>query len=345
MQIFHESGYVNIPAIRKAGYPFNIIWGGRAVGKTYGTLKDVVESGVKFMLMRRTQVQMEIISKDDLSPFQPLNRDLGYNIHIKPITKYNYGVYNVQTVDGAETWGSPIGYTCALSTIANMRGFDASDVDVLIYDEFIPEAHARPIKSEGAAFLNAYETINRNRELQGRPPLQVFLLANANALDNPIFVELGIVTKADTMVQKNQALSILKDRGLVLVNVCNSKISEQKRNTALYKLTGDKSEFAQMSLSNQFVGEKERSNIGSKPIIEYTPIVSIGEICIYAHKGGTRHYYVTTFVSGSPPEYGTGDTERARFSRLYNWLWIAYLERRVYFEQRICEILLTKYFS
>ena len=40
----------------------------------------------------------------------------------------------------------------------------ASDI---IFAEFIPEAHERLIKNEAAALFNFYETINRNRELDG----------------------------------------------------------------------------------------------------------------------------------------------------------------------------------
>lgn len=342
MNVYLDNGYLNFTAIRKQGFPFNIIWGGRAVGKTYGALKDIIENNIRFMFMRRTQTQLEMISKDEFSPFKPLNRDHGWDIRMKALSKHNYGVYNVAYVDGVESYGEPVGYCCALSTISNLRGFDASDVDVLIYDEFIPEPHARPIKAEGEAFLNAYETINRNRELNGKPPLQVFCLANANALDNPLFIELGIVTKADSMVNKKQLYSRNEARGLLLVNVCDSPISDQKSNTALYKLTGN-TQFSRMSLSNEFIGEAERGNIGSKPVKEYKPLVCIGELCVYKHKSRDE-FYISTMVSGNPPRYGVGDTERARFRGRYMFLWSAHLNRRVYFEERICEILLTRYF-
>lgn len=342
MNIYLPNGYLDFSGIRRQEYPFNIIWGGRAVGKTYGALKDVIENNVRFMFMRRTQTQLELICKDEFSPFKPLNRDFGWDVRMKPLSKQHYAVYSVTYEDGVEVYGDPIGYCCALSTIANLRGFDASDVDVLIYDEFIPEAHARPIKAEGEAFLNAYETINRNRELQGSKPLQAFCLANANALDNPLFIELCIVTKADSMVSKKQPYSKLPERGLMLVNVCDSAISEQKKNTALYRLSRN-TQFSRMSLNNEFVGEAERGNIGSKPIKEYKPLVIIGELCVYKHKS-REEYYISSLLSGSPPRYGVGDTERARFRGRYLYLWTAHLNRRVYFEERICEILLTRYF-
>lgn len=344
MKLYLENGYLNIGGILAQGHPFNFCWGGRATGKTYGALKHPVENGVKFMLMRRTQAQLDLISKPEFSPFKPLNRDMGWNVSILPINKYNGGIYNMVESDGKLVPdGAPIGYTCALSTIANVRGFDGSDIDLLIYDEFIPEPHARPIKEEHQAFLNAYETINRNRELQGRPPLQVLCLANANTLSNPLFIGLGLVTRAERMNRTGQEYSVDSKRGCLLVNLCKSTISEMKRDTALYRFTGD-TEFTKMALTNDFSGEEERGVIGSKPLKEFRPVIAVGELCIYRHKSNDL-YFCSTHISGSPPRFGVGDTERARLRRSYSWLWAAYLDNKMEFEERICEILLTKYFA
>lgn len=334
MNLYLENGFVDIAAIVKTGIPFIFIWGGRGTGKTYGMLDYVVENDIRFMLMRRTQTQLDLISKPEFSPFKSVNRDRGRNVEIKSISKYNGGVY-----DGEQLHG----YTCALTTIANIRGFDGSDVDILIYDEFIPEAHSRPIKEECSAFLNAYETINRNRELQGRKPLQVVCLANSNDLGNPLFMGLHLVTKAEKMNRTGQEYSIDKKRGIMLVNLCKSEISNMKQNTALYRMTGN-TEFSRMSLSNEFIGENERGRIGSRPLKEYNPVCVVGELCIYRHKS-ENIYYCSSHVSGSPPVYGVGDVELTRFKRVYMWLWYAYLDRKVDFEERICEFLLTKYFS
>lgn len=354
MKLYLDNGYLNIPGIRATGLPFIFCWGGRATGKTYGALQDAIDSGVKFGLMRRTQAQLDVISKPEFSPFKPLNADRGWNIGIVPLSKYNGGVYHMEaetkTVDGVEQptgkqtpKGPPIGYTFALSTIANIRGFDGSDIDLLIYDEFIPEPHARPIKEEHEALLNAYETINRNRELKGKPPLQLLCLANANTLANPVFIGLNLVTKAERMNRNGQEYSVDEKRGIVMVNLCRSTISAQKRDTALYRLTGN-TQFSRMALSNDFSGEDERGKIGSKPLREFRPIVAVGELCIYKHKS-VELYFCSSHMSGSPPTFGVGDIERARFRKSYGWLWSAYLANKMEFEERICEILLTKYFK
>ena len=157
MGLYLPNGYVDIRWILAQCLPFNFLVGGRGTGKTYGALKVVVEDNIKFMLPRRTQAQIDFVTKSEFSPIKPINRDLGVDITAAKKTKYNTGFY-------ADDSGDPIGYASALSTMSNLRGFDASDVQLWIFDEFIPERHERPIKNEGAAFLNAYETMNRNLE-------------------------------------------------------------------------------------------------------------------------------------------------------------------------------------
>lgn len=343
MKIYQESGYIDIRKILATGLPFIFIVGGRATGKTYTSLETAVEDNIKFIYMRRTQSQADLINKPDFSPFKSLNRDFEWSIGTASISKYNAGFYRQEKQDGEfVSVGAPIGYTCALSTVSNLRGFDATDVELLIYDEFISEKHERPLKNEGSAFLNAVETINRNRELSGRKPLQVICLANANDLANPIFMELSLVRKAEQMRRKKQEISIDRERGIGLFILDKSPISQQKKTTALYRLT-DGTNFERMSINNDFSGE-EIGRISSRPIAEYKPIVTVGEITVYEHKAN-RTFYVSTHKTGSPPAFGTGDAERARFRRIYQWVWDEYMENNIEFEEYLCEILLTKIFS
>lgn len=345
MNLYQSNGYININDIKKLGLPFNFIVGGRGTGKTYTALKEQYNSGETFMLMRRTQAQMDTISRKEFSPFKTLNRDLGINVGVIPVSKYNGAFYNMVAGEKPETEvasGKPVGYTCALSTIANLRGFDAQDVKTLIYDEFIPERHERPIKNEGQAFLNAYETINRNRELYGDRPLQLLALANANDLANPIFLELGIATRAEKMLKLGKEISIDETRGVGLFMLRNSPISREKSKTALYRLTSG-GEFASMSIDNIFV-HNSGSKIESANLRQYIPVVSIGELCVYKHKS-ERLYYCCGHVSGSPEMFGTSDIEKRRFAKSYSWLWLEYLSRNVFFESQLCETMLTKYLN
>lgn len=344
VRIYDEKGYLNVKEILTLETPFIFIIGGRAIGKTYGFLKTVYEEKTKFFYLRRTQAQVDIISKPEFSPFKSINHDCNYNIGVAPITKYSSGFYNMEENDSGKVvaCGSPVGYIGALSTFSNLRGFDSSDVEVLIYDEFIPEKHERPIKNEADAFLNAYETINRNRELDGRKPLKAICLANANDMANAIFMSMGLVKIAENMKKKNKEIYINIERGYSVIMPKESPISEKKKNTALYRFAGD-TEFSEMSLCNDFSSE-EIGKIKSCNLKEYKPVVSVGEITIYKHKT-KRLFYATTHKSGTPETFGSGDIELKRFRKSYGYIWREYIANRIEFEEYYVEILLTKYFK
>lgn len=344
MKLYDDSGYLNIDTIVRTGLPFIFIVGGRGIGKTFGALKYVVENNIKFILMRRTQSQVDLINKPEFSPFKSLNEELGIDIGSISLSKYNVGFYRMDEDDSGKAipFGPAIGYSIALSTISNLRGFDASDCRILIFDEFIPERHERTLKNEGSAFLNAYETINRNRELKGDRPLQVLALANANDLGNPIFMELGIISKAERMKLKGQNYSLDYDRGIGIFLINDSPISDKKKNTALYKITQD-SEFQEMALRNDFA-EMKTSSVRSMPLKEYSIIVKVGELSIYKHKS-KKEYYVTQITVGSPDVYTASETDLKRFVRKYQYLWQAYMRNIVIFEDATCEIIFNKYLT
>jgi hypothetical protein len=245
--------------------------------------------------MRRTQSQADLINKPEFTPFKSVARDMGIEIISTPITKYNAAFFEgKQEDDKIVPIGLPIGYTMALSTVSNLRGFDASDCTILIYDEFIPEKHERPLKNEASALFNAYETINRNRELSGNAPLKMLCLANANDITNPIFTELNIVDKVFSMEKKKQTVSINEKRGYAVVLLSESPISQKKRETALYKLTSC-SDFESMAVDNSYNVDFEKShNIN---LIEYIPRFTIDGITVYKHKSNGR-YYCTVHKSG-----------------------------------------------
>lgn len=321
MRIYDNNGYVDIHEILSKGYPFNFIVGGRGTGKTYGALLEAVREDRRFMLLRRTQSQTDLICKSEFSPFKSINTDQGYNIQPKPISRFNVGFY-----DGEKL----IGYGAALSTFSSLRGFDARDIDLLIYDEFIPERHEKGIKGEGDAFANTVETINRNREIQGYKPLQVLCLANSNDLGNPIFTSLNLVTAAQKMKTKKREVYANGNRGFIIVMLDNSPISEKKKDTSLYRLTRG-SDFEKMALFNTFIGD-DLDHIKSMPIIEYRPVAAIGSLVIYEHKSN-RQFYISAHKSGSPPEYGTGKAELARFMKdLGGSLWRNYMNNNIIFE-------------
>lgn len=329
MGIYLNNGYVDIEKILSYKMPYNFLVGGRATGKTFGSLLFCYQHDIRFMLMRRTQAQCDLINKPEFNPYKAVNAFTGSNVSVKSISKYN-----AKIIEESEESEKLLGYTCALSTISNMRGFDASDVELLIYDEFIPEKHEKPLKAEGAAFLNAIETIGRNRELSGADPLQVLCLANAFNIANPIFLELGLVGRCEKMRNSGQELFIDRERGILVVLLYNSRISKAKADTALYRLSSGS--FRDMALSNDFV-YNSTDNIKSYALKEYRLMCSVGEISIYKHKS-KREYYVSEHRTGTAPIYKSDEVDLMRYKRKYGLiLRAAYLRNSV-----TCENMLTK---
>lgn len=309
MRRFLDSGYCDIESIINIGMPFTFIIGGRGTGKTYGALKYIIENRKTIMLMRRTQAQTDLINKPEFSPFKVLEDDLNIVINVKSVSKYSAAI--TRMVDDTDIL---VGYTCALSTISNMRGFDASDIEILIYDEFIPEKHERPLKNEGAAFLNAYETINRNRELKGEKPLQVVALANAFDISNPLFMELDLVRICERMKNKQNYTYINKNRGIAIVMLDGSEISKRKADTALYRLQND-SDYSKLALSNDFAYNSD-ANIETRNLKEYKLICGIDKIYIYKHKS-KENYYVSEHKTGSGPYFDHDEIDSDRFRKQF----------------------------
>ena len=334
--MYTKEGYIDFNYIMKDRNVFKFLIGGRGSGKTYGAIQWALQNKKTVLFMRRTQTQIDLIRNDNFSPFAAVDK----SIYVKSINKNLAGLYHGDEA-GAE--GVPIGYMCALSTIANIRGFDASSVDLIIYDEFIGEAHERSIKNEGQAFLNAYETINRNRELQGREPVQVLALANSNMLANPIFVELNLVSAVERMLKNATYVYKNRARNVSVYMIMHSPVLDKKQNTALYQLAGD-TDFSRMALKNQFTTE-EMDHIAPQDLRQYKLICTVGEIAIYKHKS-TKTYYVTDHISGTTENiYTAGPMDLKRFRRDQYFLWLAYLGGRILFESYIFKVLFERYFQ
>ena len=114
-------------------------WSGRSTGKTYSTLKYMLDRDARFIFLKRTVEDVKLMLSGsgkigskisifgaDMSPFKALNRDTGENVRAFSIYKgYLGGFWRCD--DQNQPVGDPIGYVIALSSIAKVKGFDLSD--------------------------------------------------------------------------------------------------------------------------------------------------------------------------------------------------------------------------
>lgn len=344
-ELYLPSGYLNIPAIMNTGNPFKYLIGARGIGKTYGVLEYLTLNKIRFLYIRRRQTQVELIAKPEFNPYKKLNSDKGWQIAPYTISKYNSAFYYQITNDDGK-W-IPVkeklyGYVGSLSTFSSLRGFDASDVEVIFYDEFVPERTEPSMRGEAEAFFNMIETVGRNRELAGEKPLIVICASNSTDCSNPLFVALKLVTKAYKMKEKKIEYYEDKKRGIDLIIPAHSPISEAKKETSLYKLT-EGTEFYGSAIENEFVYNTPTS-VKSRDLRQYIPLVVVGEICIYKSKDNKR-LYVSHHLSGSPPVYGTGEKELAIFRKRYQTLSLYVFRENIDYEDYICEILFDRYYN
>lgn len=328
MGLYTEQGYVNIPYCLSRGCPFVFVIGGRGTGKTYGALNYVLSNNIPFILMRRTQAQADLIGRQEFSPLEPVVRDMGLRQTCKPLSKYNSGIYvNAADADEADP-GEMRGWTAALSTFSNLRGFDASGIDMLIYDEAIPETHERPIKHEGDAFLNVYETVNRNRELSGRKPLTALLLSNANRMDSPILEALGLIGVLEKMLKCGKQEYVNPERGVAMFLPSASRISEIKQQTALYKAARSDT-FSAMSLGNRFAYD-DMSDVKPQPLTGWRLRIRLGDLFIYEQH---NRWYISVHGAGTAGEqYDATETDIKRFARNHPLTYTRLIEHRILFE-------------
>lgn len=328
--LYLPNGYVNIRYCLGFGCSTVIIIGGRGTGKTYGALRTSIEDDRKIILMRRTQSQADLINKPEFSPVNPVVQDMDLSLTVKQISKYNSALYIGEDE-------KLLGFTAALSTFSNLRGFDSSFVDLLLYDEFIPEIHERPIKGEGLALLNVYESVNRNRELQGRLPLQMLLLSNANRLDSPILDALGLVNVVDRMRSKGQEEYINPQRGIAVFLLKDSPISAAKSRTALYRMVGD-SDFSQMSIKNDFAFD-DMADIKSLPLTDWKLYAQVGPVYVYRKE---NLLYISKHCAGTPGRvYEDTTIDKKRFVRENPRFLERILHHKIIYEDFTCKTYLT----
>ena len=329
-KVYDNNGWVNWDYLINQGSAFTMVVGARGVGKTYGLMKYCLDQGRKFIYLRRLKSQLDQCANNAGNPFKKLNNDLNRNI--KPRGTQGGVLFDEN--------GDVVALGVALSTVANVRGFDYSDYDMIIFDEAVASDGERPIPHEFNAFLNFYETVNRNRELSGDKPVQAVLLGNANRLTNPYYSGWHFMKTALNMIHGNQMIWRNGDGSRLMVLLLGSKISDQKANTVLYKNASDG--FLTMALDNAF--RTDGTNIRSMPIREFNHVVSVGDIGIYRHKS-ERLYYVSSLTQKGSfyDSYGMG---LKMFQQDYWNLRILYMVNKiVYFESYECELIFREFFD
>lgn len=274
-----------------------IIFGGRSTGKTYSTLKYMLENNKKFVFIKRTIDDVNLLCNGqhyghevkkenklyriDASPFKPINRDTGSNI--KAFQYYNGvgGFYKCDPDDN--TVGEPIGYLFALSAVSKFKGFDLSECEYIIFDEFCPKPYDRVNKKEGEQLLDLFKTIERDRMHRHAPGLKLICLANADNAVSPVTQTFGITDDIVNLSLSNKEYLFNPETGLLLHNIkMSAEFIENESKSDIYKATKG-SQWQEMALDNKF-GFNDFSQIGKTNMHRYR--------CFMRVKYENKYHYV-----------------------------------------------------
>ena len=320
MNLYLESGYLDMGSVIDDPHFMRVVVSARGPGKTFGALSQAVIKGLTFLYLRRTKTQLDICANPLYSPFKRINTFFGLNIQ----PKKGAGMAVFEDPDT----GKVVGYAGALSTIRNARGWDGSDVSLIFWDEFIPEEEERVTFNDWTAFLNVVETVARNRELEGRDPIKLLLCANSNKIYGHAVAGLAIENDLIEMREKGEEVREISPE-LVLVVPKAEQFAEEKRFTALYRLTQG-SRFAEMAVDNKF-RVRSRDRIRKRPLAEFVPLCGFRGEWIYRHKSdGT--YYVCGRKNGSPKIFEDTEDGKRKFLTKFGYLEAAHTRGRVFFE-------------
>lgn len=264
----------------------SLIIGGRHTGKTYGALKYHYENKIPFVFIKRTAEDVKLIcagngkigskpkeaiyTNPDFSPFKAINRDLNTNVQAFQVLDGVGGFWNCDSEGTPE--GAPVGYIVALSMVSKVRGFDLSDCDSIIFDEFIPQSWERISHKEGDQFLDLYGTVQRDRELRGRKPLKMICLANAADISAPVLDTLECVDMIADMSAKHIEY-YMHERGILIHLLETSEVmKEAEKKSPLFRAMGDTA-WGRMAYGNEFA-YNDFSNVRFDNMKNYLPVVA-----------------------------------------------------------------------
>lgn len=344
MNIYTPAGWLNAPHIEEVAdrnnISFIVIIGKRQIGKTYNVLKLMLDKNKTFILLRGVKTEMDMLKRNVNSPFEKLK---GYEKQIEFVSETEYTASITKTTTETNDAGEiienkqTIGMLSALSCIGRIRGFNGDPYTDVVYDEFIPESHLLKVRHGDDAFNNMYTTIAGNRELEGKKPLRVWLLANSNNLDNDILKALNITDIVERMSLRGEESRIIKDRGIMILLPDSRVIIEKRKQTALYKAIGGDSKFARMAYGNEFA-YNDYSDVYNCPLQEYKPLIVItGAFTIYLHKSDKTLYVCQLLDKNARHTYTQSDYDKMRFIKDFPEIKAAYLHGRFTFSNMVCK--------
>lgn len=238
--------YYNGDKILNRRMPFNFLLGNRGIGKTffwtkYGFNKFKKSRGKtrrsKFIYVRRYDSDLQKI-KD--SVFDTVAQHLNFN----------YKIDGNQIFIQEDGEFVNCGYMIAVTQFTKYKSSDFHDVDLIVFDEFLPEdkkylgGKERPLL-EPELCLNFYQSVARGFNNVIRDDVLFIFIGNAVSINNPYFYFYGIDKKI-TLETK-----FFKGNGFNVEITYNQFIAEQIRQSKFGQLI-ENTKYGDYALTNSF---------------------------------------------------------------------------------------------
>ena len=210
---------------------FNLIFGNRGAGKTYGAIKRAVQNfkkdGSEFIYLRRYKSEFEDIT----AFFSALVKNEEF-----PEDKFE--------VKGKKFYINDklFGYAVALSTATKKKSVSYPKVSLIIFDEFIIEKSVlHYLRNEVKIFLDFYITVSRYER-----DVKVFFLANAITMQNPYCLHFNLYLP--------HGKNIMKRNDVLLEMVENPEFTEHVKQTRVGKmLLENDPDYSSYAIENKFM--------------------------------------------------------------------------------------------
>ena len=230
----NKTHYWNIHNILSKACIYNIVFGERSNGKTYGALQHGLEEyflhGSEIAIIRRMEEDFRGKRANQL--FSPLiekgvisRLSKGKYNSVKYYSQRWYLQYITSKKDECYVADEPFAYAFALTSMEHDKSSSYPKVRTIIFDEFITRGIY--LNDEFITFQNTLSTIIRDRD-----DVTIFMLGNSvNKYGCPYFKEMGI-TNFKTQEQGTIDVYTYGDSGLrVAVEFCgDNKKTEKKSN-------------------------------------------------------------------------------------------------------------------
>ena len=289
-----------------------LVVGGRSTGKTYGFLWEAYQRKDKHIFAKRTADDVKLMCSGarmvkgldmedpDFSPYFPINRDHGTNVKAFPLYDGLGCFYNMTEDENGKEFptGAPVGNIIGLNVATKFKGFDMSDNDFLVFDEFIPRKWERVNRGEGDLLMDLYATVARDRILRGRKPLKLVALANAVSISNPLCNTLEITDIMAQMQIRGEETKYLEDRGIFIrLLETPEEMKKALEQDPVYKAMGHTA-WGQMAYENQFAYD-DFSSVEKVQLKNYKPVCAFKykEPVYYVYQNNGKYYICSSKYS------------------------------------------------